>query len=416
MKREIIETLVLDQREVLDKKEKGLLRNVDFDKLISTKQITVISGIRRSGKSTLLLQLMQEYKEYSYMNFDDERLLNFSVSDFEELLSVFAKFTKSKVLFFDEIQNIEGWERFIRRIFDEGYKIFITGSNAKLLSSELATHLTGRYIKIELYPFSFGELLSYHNINYQRLSSSTRSEIMSLFDNYLLTGGFPEMIKYDDDEFLFRVYEDILYKDLIVRYKIKNIKQFKNLSQYLFTNFTNSISYNSLKSVLNIKSATTVQEYISYLEESYLLFELYKYDFSLKKQFVSNKKVYTIDNGIRNKVALRFSTDKGRFLENMVFIELRRRQKKFYFYKTSKNLEIDFLYNENEQFHLLQVSYGLDDLKTREREIKAIVDAAGELTQTKNLLLTYNEEDTLVDNNVEIKILPVWKWLLGIDS
>ncbi len=416
MKREIIETLVLDQREVLDKKEKGLLRNVDFDKLISTKQITVISGIRRSGKSTLLLQLMQEYKEYSYMNFDDERLLNFSVSDFEELLSVFAKFTKSKVLFFDEIQNIEGWERFIRRIFDEGYKIFITGSNAKLLSSELATHLTGRYIKIELYPFSFGELLSYHNINYQRLSSSTRSEIMSLFDDYLLTGGFPEMIKYDDDEFLFRVYEDILYKDLIVRYKIKNIKQFKNLSQYLFTNFTNSISYNSLKSVLNIKSATTVQEYISYLEESYLLFELYKYDFSLKKQFVSNKKVYTIDNGIRNKVALRFSTDKGRFLENMVFIELRRRQKKFYFYKTSKNLEIDFLYNENEQFHLLQVSYGLDDLKTREREIKAIVDAAGELTQTKNLLLTYNEEDTLVDNNVEIKILPVWKWLLGIDS
>ena len=416
MKREIIETLVLDQREVLDKKEKGLLRNVDFDKLISTKQITVISGIRRSGKSTLLLQLMQEYKEYSYMNFDDERLLNFSVSDFEELLSVFAKFTKSKVLFFDEIQNIEGWERFIRRIFDEGYKIFITGSNAKLLSSELATHLTGRYIKIELYPFSFSEFLSYHNINYQRLSSSTRSEIMSLFDDYLLTGGFPEMIKYDDDEFLFRVYEDILYKDLIVRYKIKNIKQFKNLSQYLFTNFTNSISYNSLKSVLNIKSATTVQEYISYLEESYLLFELYKYDFSLKKQFVSNKKVYTIDNGIRNKVALRFSTDKGRFLENMVFIELRRRQKKFYFYKTSKNLEIDFLYNENEQFHLLQVSYGLDDLKTREREIKAIVDAAGELPQTKNLLLTYNEEDTLVDNNVEIKILPVWKWLLGIDS
>ena len=416
MKREIIETLVLDQREVLDKKEKGLLRNVDFDKLISTKQITVISGIRRSGKSTLLLQLMKEYEEFSYMNFDDERLLNFNVSDFQELLSVFAKFTKSKVVFFDEIQNIEGWERFIRRIFDEEYKIFITGSNAKLLSSELATHLTGRYIKIELYPFSFNELLSYRNINYQRFSSSTRAEIMALFDDYLLTGGFPEMIKYDDDEFLFRVYEDILYKDLIVRYKIKNTKQFKNLSQYLFTNFTNSISYNSLKSVLNIKSATTVQEYISYLEESYLIFELYKYDFSLKKQFVSNKKVYTIDNGIRNKVALRFSSDRGRFLENMVFIELKRRQKEFYFYKTSKNLEIDFLYNENEQFHLIQVSYGLGDLKTREREIKAIVDTATELPRTKNLILTYDEEDSILDNNVEITILPVWKWLLGIDS
>ena len=133
-------------------------------------------------------------------------------------MSVFPKFKKSKFLFFDDIKNIEGWERFIRRIFDEEYKIFITGSNAKLLSSELATHLTGRYIKIELYPFSFNELLSYRNINYQRFSSSTRAEIMALFDDYLLTGGFPEMIKYDDDEFLFRVYEDILYKDLSLSY------------------------------------------------------------------------------------------------------------------------------------------------------------------------------------------------------
>ena len=224
-----------------------------------------------------------------------------------------------------------------------------------------------------------------------------------------------ESKKYNDDEYLMRVYEDILYKDLIVRYKIKNIKQFKNLSQYLFTNFTNSISYNSLKSVLNIKSATTVQEYISYLEESYLIFELYKYDYSLKKQFVSNKKVFAIDNGIRNKVALMFSTDKGKFLENLVFIELKRRNKEFYFYKTRKNLEIDFLYHENNKFHLLQVSYEMSDLKTREREIKAIVDASAELPRTKNLILTYDEEDTRVDNGIEITILPVWKWLLGID-
>ena len=416
MKRELIETLVLDQRELLERKEKGLTRNVDFNKLISTKQIAVISGIRRSGKSTLLLQLMEEYVEFSYMNFDDERLLNFDVSDFQTLLSVFSKFTKSKVVFFDEIQNIEGWERFVRRIFDEDYKIFITGSNAKLLSSELATHLTGRYIKIELFPFSFGEFLSYRNVNYNKLSSSIRSEIMALFDYYLLKGGFPEMIKYDDDEFLMRVYEDILYKDLIVRYKIKNIKQFKNLSQYLFANFTNGISYNSLKSALNIKSATTVQEYISFLEESYLIFELYKYDYSLKKQFISNKKVFVIDNGIRNKVALMFSADKGKFLENLVFIELKRRKKKFYFYKTKKNLEIDFLYHENKEFHLLQISYGLDDLRTRDREIRAIVDAARELSHTKNLVLTYEEEATLIEKGVEITILPVWKWLLGIDN
>ena len=413
MRRELIETLVLDQNEALKRKEIGIKRNIDFNKLISTNQITVISGIRRSGKSTLLLQLMQEFTEFSYMNFDDERLLNFTVSDFQTLLSVFAKFTKSKVLFFDEIQNIAGWERFIRRIFDEGYKIFITGSNAKLLSSELATHLTGRYIKIEIFPFSFVEFLSFHKVNYHKLSSSIKSEIIKLFDYYIVKGGFPEMIKYNDDEFLMRVYEDILYRDLIVRYKIKNIKQFKNLAQYLFSNFTNNISYNSLKTTLNIKSATTVQEYISFLEESYLIFELYKYDFSLKKQFISNKKIFTIDNGIRNKVALMFSNDKGRFLENLVFIELKRRKKEIYFYKTAKNLEIDFLYQENKQYYLIQVSYGLEDIKTRQREIKAIVDAASELPCTNNLILTYDEEDTIIEKGVEITILPVWRWLLA---
>ena len=229
MNRESLEMLVLDQKKLLEKKEHGLARKVELQKLITTKQIAIISGIRRSGKSTLLLQIMQHYEEFSYMNFDDERLINFSVTDFQALLSVFAKFTKSKVVFFDEIQNIDGWERFIRRIFDEGYKIFITGSNAKLLSSELATHLTGRYIKIELFPFSFSEFLSYRNINYQKLSSSTRSKIMALLDYYLINGGFPEMIKYDDDEFLMRVYEDILYKDLIVRYKIKNVKHYSTL-------------------------------------------------------------------------------------------------------------------------------------------------------------------------------------------
>jgi len=416
MKRESIETIVLDQRESLEKKEKGIPRDVDFDKQASTQQITVISGIRRSGKSTLLLQFMQRFEEFSYLNFDDERMLNFNVSDFQTLMLVFAKYTKSKVVFFDEIQNVDGWERFIRRIFDEGYKIFVTGSNAKLLSSELATHLTGRYVKIELFPFSFREILSFHHVNPAKLSSSTISEIVTLFDDYLLKGGFPEMIKYNDNEYLTRVYEDILYKDLIVRYKIKNIKQFKNLSQYLFTNFTNSISYNSLKNVLNIKSSTTVQEYISFLEESYLLFELYKYDFSLKKQFVSNKKIFAIDNGIRNRIAMMFSSDRGRFLENLVFIELKRRRKELYFYKTANHLETDFLYYENEHFHLLQVSYGLDDMRTREREIKALITATRELPQTKCMLLTYDEEDTIVKNGVEINVLPAWKWLLGINS
>ncbi len=412
MKREKIEEAVLDQTENLKYKKSGIVRNVNLQKIISTKQITVVSGVRRSGKSTLLLQLMKHFDEFSYLNFDDERLINFDVSDFQNLILIFKKYSQTKVIFFDEIQNVTGWERFIRRIFDEDYKIFITGSNAKLLSSELATHLTGRYIKIELYPFSFQEILNYNKVDYKKLSSNNKAKILQLFDNYLTIGGFPEMIKYNDNEYLKRVYEDIIYKDLIVRYKIRNIKQFKNLSQYLFTNFTGELSYNSLKLALNIKSVTTVQEYVSYLEDSYLVFELYKYDYSLKKQYISNKKIYVIDNGVRNKIAFKFSDDNGKFLENIVFLELKRQQKELYFFKTKNNREIDFLYFENNTYYLVQVSYSLDNYKTRKREIKAIIDTNKEIPNTKNIILTYNEEEIITENNIKIEVIPIWKWLI----
>lgn len=413
MQKEIIEEVVLDQIENLQHKDIGIERDIDINKAFFSQQIVVISGIRRSGKSTLFLHLMKKYSDFLYLNFDDERLINFEVSDFQQLMLVFKKFSSSKVVFFDEIQNVNAWERFIRRIYDEGYKIYITGSNAKLLSSELATHLTGRYFKVELYPFSFVEILNFHSLKYKQLGTKTKARIIQLFDKYLQEGGFPEMIKYDDNEYLKRVYDDILYKDLIVRYGIRNSKQFKNLSQYLFTNFTGELSYNSLKTALNIKSSNTAQEYVSYLEESYLVFELYKYDYSLKKQYISNKKIYVIDNGIRSKIAFKFSDDRGKLLENLVFIELKRREKEIYFYKTKNNKEIDFLYRENDQFYLLQVAFSLADFKTREREINAFVDAENEIKNAKNILLTYSDEEDIVIKGIDIAIIPVWKWLIG---
>ncbi len=281
------------------------------------------------------------------------------------------------------------------------------------MSSELATHLTGRYIKIEVFPFSFVEILNFNNVDHAKLNSDNRASVFRLFDDYLTHGGFPEMIKYNDDEFLKRIYEDIIYKDLIARYGIRNIIQFKNLSQYLFTNLTGEISYNSLKAALNIKSASTIQEYVSYLCESYLIFELFKYDYSLKKQYTSNKKVYVIDNGVRNKIAFRFSDDKGKLLENLVFIELIRRQKELFFYKTKNNLEVDFLYYENSMFQLIQVSYSITNHKTMKREIKSLVETSKELTKTRCTILTYNDEDKLIVDKLEIEIIPVWKWLLS---
>jgi len=414
MDRITIEEVYLDQNENISYKKDIILRDIDIEKSIKTTQIVVISGVRRSGKSTLLQYLMKKYKDFSYLNFDDERLINFEVTDFQELLLIFKKHSKSKTVFFDEIQNIPNWERFIRRIFDENYKIFITGSNAKLLSSELTTHLTGRYIKIEMYPFSFPEILRYNNLNTNKLTSNIKAKILTLFDAYLKNGGFPDYIKYQDDEFLKRIYDDVIYKDLIARFKIRNIKQFKKLSQYLFTNFTSEISYNSLKNILNIKSSNTIQEYISYLEESWLLFELYKYDYSLKKQFISNKKIYCIDNGVRNIVSFKFSDDNGRLLENMVFLELKRRQKKLYFFKSKNNREIDFLYTENGMYHLIQVAYSINDALTKKRELLAFIDANKELKKTENLLLTYNEEETIQIDQLTIELKPVWKWLLGI--
>jgi predicted AAA+ superfamily ATPase len=187
------------------------------------------------------------------VNFDDERLADFSIKDFQQLLIVLQKKYSSQVIFLDEIQNIAGWERFVRRIHDEGYKIFVTGSNAKLLSSELATHLTGRYSKIELYPFSFKEFLRFKGVAYEKKSSAIKAQILKNFEKYLEFGGFPEFLKYNDEEFLKRVYDDILYKDLLVRFKVKEIKAFKQLAAFLFTNFTKEVSYNSLKNSLGFK-------------------------------------------------------------------------------------------------------------------------------------------------------------------
>lgn len=413
MNTELIEEVVLDQKKNLAQKSIGIKREVDIKKLIDTHQISVISGIRRCGKSTLLLQLMQQYESYNYLNFDDERLISFTVEDFRELMVIFKKYGNSKTVFFDEIQNIDKWERFIRRLYDEDYKIYITGSNSNLLSSELTTHLTGRYYKIELYPFSFTETLTYKNIEYNQLATDNKAAIIKTLEEYLYNGGFPEWIKYSDKEFLKRTYEDIIYKDLVARFKVRNIKQFKLLSQYLFTNITGELSYNSLKNALNIKSTNTVSEYISYLEESYLVFELFKYDFSLKKQYISNKKVFVIDNGIRNQISFSISDDKGKLLENLVFIELKRRQKELFFFKSKNNKEIDFIYNDSNIWHLVQVSYTLNDFKTKEREVNAIIEAQKEFDRIKPLIITYSDNEEVIEaNGIEIQVLPVWKWLI----
>lgn len=406
---EQLEEVVYDQQKIFQNKDTGIPRDLDVEKFLKTKQITVISGVRRSGKSTLLLQFAKHFDQYYYINFEDDRLINFRVEDFAQLMLVFKKMFSAKTIFMDEVQNVPGWERFVRRLYEEGYKIFVTGSNAKLLSSELATHLTARYFKIELYPFSFVEFLKFKNISAKASDSDGKANILKNFDYYLQTGGFPEMVKYDDVEFLKRTYEDVIYKDLLVRFKIREVEAFKQLSSYLFSNFTKIVSYNSLKNILGFKSVMSVKNHINHLQESYLLFSIYKYDFSLKKQYTADKKIYVIDNGLRNAVSFSVSEDKGRQLENLVFLELKRRGHEVYFFKDKQ--ECDFIIKEkNKITTAIQVTNVLDE-HNEGREMGGLCAALKQFSLKHGIILTKSQEGKVQHPDYDIKLVPVWKWV-----
>lgn len=415
IKMALLSEIIEDQLSKFKNRDIGISRDIEFDKYIKTQQITIISGIRRSGKSTLLAQFSKKFENFYYFNFDDDRIADFAIEDFQGLIIAFQKLYASKIIFLDEIQNVEGWERFIRRIYDEGYKIFITGSNAKLLSSELATHLTGRYVKIELYPFSFKEFLQFKKVEYGKKTSAVKAEILKYFDEYLRLGGFPDFLKYGDEEFLKRIYNDILYKDLLVRFKIKEVKAFKQLASFLFTNFTKEVSYNSLKNILGFKSSTSVKNYIDFMQESFLIFELYKYDFSLKKQFISDKKSYVIDNGLRNIISFYFSEDLGKSLENLVFLELKRRGNEIYYYKNKK--ECDFLIKDKARIiQAIQVSKDIEPGKNKDREFGGLLEAMKAFGLKEGTILTQFQEDAFKKDDYIINAVPIWKWLLDYDE
>ncbi|GAB6285254.1 MAG: ATP-binding protein [Methanoregula sp.] len=407
-----LEDLIIDQKATFLSRDPGTKRSVDFERYCLHAQIVVISGIRRSGKSTLMRQFACRYDDFYYINFDDERLFDFELADFSQLMIVFNKVHPGvRVMFIDEIQMVSGWERFIRRIHDEGYKIFLTGSNARLLGTELSTHLTGRYAKIELYPFAFTELLAFRQIDHRELTVKKKAELLGAFDDYLKNGGFPEFLKYRDTEFLKRIYDDILFRDIITRFGIRETKVFRQLVNYIFTNLTKEASYHSLKAAVQLRSPMSVRTYIGYLDESYLIFELLKYDRSLKKQYANPKKIYVIDNGMRNAVSFCSSADSGRLLENLVFIELRRRGTGLFYYR--RKHECDFILEDHGVLvSAIQVCFDLND-ENREREVNGLLESMKDLGIDRGMILTYNQDDVIrPDEGLEIFVVPVWRWLL----
>lgn len=420
MNTENLKEIIIRQNQNFESEKNFITRDVflKLKEFINIPHIVVISWLRRVGKSTLLKQIKTNYfkkLKNIYLNFEDEKLLWFEVSDFDKLLETYFWLNNnSKTYFFDEIQNIEKFELAIRRLYDEWYKFFITWSNANLLSQELWTRLTGRYIKVELYPFSFKEFLKFNNVVLQKddlYFPEKRALIINYFDEYLHNWWLPEYLKYKNEEVIKQVYDDIIYKDILVRYNITDNKTFKELTKYLITNITKEFSYNKLKNILWFWSLNTVKSYINYLENSYLLFSIEKFDYSLKKQIINPKKIYVIDISFYNLIGFSFSQNNGQKLENLVFIELKRKSVEIFYHRNKK--ECDFLIKDRWNITLaIQVSRSLYEVDTKKREIDWLLEALNMYDLKEWMILTYDEEETLEKDGKTIKILPVWKWLI----
>jgi len=421
VQKSILKEIILEQEKDRQEFDAGIPR-VALSTVLrytSLPHAVVVSGIRRCGKSTLLNQVINDhYKDgIYYLNFEDERLVNFTVDDFNDLYEVFLElYGEKKAFFLDEVQNVPQWEVFVRRMQGKGCKFFITGYNASLLSKELGTKLTGRNVNVELFPFSFQEFLELKGV---RLSKNTlflttqRAVLKKHFAEYLKHGGMPEYLKYQDAALLKGVYEDILYRDIVARYGIKQVKPLRELGLYFLSNIGGTFSYNNLKRVLRVGSMNTVKSYADFLENSYLIFLVSKFSYSLKEQFVALKKIYCIDNGLAESVAFQFSKNNGKFLENLVFLELRRKFSEIFYYKTLNNLEVDFLVKLGKKdVMLIQVADNLNNEKTRQREINGLMKAMDELKLKIGLILTNDTEEKITFDGKVIKVKPTYKWLL----
>ena len=416
--RDQIKAMLLEQFQSFWGTETGIVREQlhEVERAANSPHAVIISGLRRAGKSTLLAQLAHNLGEetFYYLNFEDDRLLNFQADDINDLYqSLLEIFGERKTFILDEIQNISGWEHFVRRFMDMGFKFYITGSNASLLSRELGTRLTGRYIAIELFPFSFKEYLRFRNIPLPPLDRMTTVDLAQLqknLDEYSQSGGIPDALKYPELPILRTLYNDVLYRDIATRYRLGNVAMLKELGFFLMSNIANLISYNKLKQQFNVGSVNTIKTYIEYMEDSWLFFTLNVHDYSVKRQQIAAKKIYSIDTGLSRSVGFQFSPNTGRVLENLVFLVLRQKNQEVYYLTTPNGYEIDFYLPEKGQ--LIQVSQHLKSPTTREREIRALEDALAHTPAQSALILTDDNQEGFEINGIPVSIRSTAEWLL----
>lgn len=412
----IRDSLLLQKREIEKKlKEKYIRRNVDTTKF--SKDITkVIIGPRRSGKSFFAIHVLEQLGRWGHVNFDDEKLVE--VEDYDEIVNAInSLYNNPEYLLLDEIQNLRKWELFVNRLQRQGCNLVITGSNSKLLSKELATHLTGRHLQVNIFPFSFKEFLKFEN------KELTKKEMKEKLFSYLTYGGYPEpFIKgLDYKDYLSTLFNSIVYKDIVKRFKIRSPQAIEDLAVYLISNTTSEFSYNTLSKVTKCKSVHTVEKYLSYLEEAFILFRLNKFSFKIREQIASSKKIYCIDNGFIYAKAFRSSPDFGKLYENVVAIELKKQEIggeiKVYYWKNIQQEEVDFVIKQGTRIkQLIQVCYNFADIKTRKREIRALLKASKELKCRNLIIITEDKEGEKEINwfgiKRKIRFIPLWEWLI----
>lgn len=397
--KETLKSIIEMQQKDLTTLNYGIPRTLASDIDLTLPFAIILSGIRRCGKSTLLRQVMKATNSKYYFNFEDPKATNFDLADFQKLDELFSeKFGQEECYYFDEIQNVEKWEIFVRAALDKGKHFLITGSNASLLSKELGTKLTGRHLRQELFPFSYHEFLVF-------TASNNCSES---FNEYLQKGGFPEYLQFGRREILQELFNDIIMRDIVVRHKLRSPKSIKELALFLLSNVGVEFSYNGLAKTFNLGSTNSAISFVSYLEDSYLLFTVPKFSYSLKKQSVNPKKIYAIDNGLADANSVSFSSNKGRMLENAVFLDLRRNGKEIFYYKDKR--ECDFVIKEQSKItQAMQVCYNLNE-DNKDREIGGLIEALDAFDLSEGWIITSDQQDALKIDGKNIKVIPAWRW------
>jgi len=415
--------------------ESGIERPTYLNRLkdfLKTGQIVVITGARRAGKSFLMRQLIKSLisdgigrNNILMVNFEDPRFTELDTKILQKIYEVYLEFLNPKgdvFIFLDEVQEVSGWEKWVRTIYElKKAKLVISGSNAKLLSAELSTLLTGRHIDLEVFPLSFEEYLIFNGLDLKdKLDfAGKRVEIERLFIKYLEWGGFPEVVlSGEKKKLLFHYFEDIVNKDLVKRHKIRKPAKLNSLAKFYLTNISSSVTFNSLEKFLSV-SADTVEKFSHYFEDAYLVFFLKRFSFKVKEQEKSPRKVYAIDTGLANVLGFRFSRNLGRLAENIIFVELLRKKTlgennlEFYYWRNSQNKEVDFIIKENLKVSkALQICWEINRPETRTREIKPLLKVMEKLKIDKGFIITQDLEKEENIGEKKIKYLPLWKWLL----